>query len=214
MKAAFLILAGLFAVTAAPAQQIYNHPDLKDIIKSQKRIAILPFNTRISYKTQPRSFDPWANRTKELDVASTVQSSLYTFLLDRGTKNRVSFQDVDETNLLLKKAGMADSLFNFSNADIIKTLGVDAIIGGKYEIEHIRTDTDYSRPKRNDSTSTATNTPFISGSAILTITINDASNNGLLWRYYNSATDYSVWSTKDLLDQIVKKASRNLPYTK
>jgi hypothetical protein len=38
----------------------------------------------------------------------------------------VSFQDVDKTNILLKKAGMLDK-YEFTNDEIAKVLGVDAI---------------------------------------------------------------------------------------
>jgi hypothetical protein len=40
----------------------------------------------------------------------------------------VSFQDVEKTNILLKKAGIADKLDEMTKDEVAKALGVDAVI--------------------------------------------------------------------------------------
>ena len=61
-----------------------------------------------------------------------IQSSAYTWLLQRQEKFTVTFQDIDKSNALIKKAGIAyqDITLN-DKGELCKLLGVDAIISGK-----------------------------------------------------------------------------------
>ncbi|WEK17561.1 MAG: hypothetical protein P0Y49_12220 [Candidatus Pedobacter colombiensis] len=108
MKKLFLLAIAAAFGTFSYAQKPYTNPNFKQLSSQHKLIAILPADVKITYKAQPRYFDYEANRDKEIELAYKVQSALYTFLLERGIKSVTSFQDLEKTNVLLKRAGMMD----------------------------------------------------------------------------------------------------------
>jgi len=109
MKKILLTLTVLFALSIhANAQfegskQVFESPKLKEAVKSQKLVAILPFEVKISYRKQPKNFNAEANKSQELSMSKSIQASMYTFLLRKKSDYTVDFQDVDKTNILLKK---------------------------------------------------------------------------------------------------------------
>ncbi|RZK61974.1 MAG: hypothetical protein EOO95_15665, partial [Pedobacter sp.] len=128
MKKIFLTLLVLGVCFSAFAQfegskQIFESPKLKSEKASHKLVAILPFATKISYKKMPKSFNAEANRDQEKTMSKSIQSSMYTFLLRKAGDYTVEFQDVDKTNILLKKAGIADKLDEMTKDEIAKILG-------------------------------------------------------------------------------------------
>ena len=138
-----LFALGLFTLSYSQfegSKQIYEAPNLKEKIKEQKTVAIIPFDVKITYRKQPKNFNLEANREQEKAMSSNIQTSMYTFLLRKKDNYTVSFQDVEKTNILLKKAGMFDKLDQFTRDEIAKVLGVDAVIGGKFEVEQTKTE--------------------------------------------------------------------------
>lgn len=73
-------------------------------------------------------------------MASSIQSSMYTFLLRKASDYSVEFQEVDKTNILLRKSKLIDSLDLMTKDQIAKALGVDAVIYGKYETENTKSE--------------------------------------------------------------------------
>lgn len=190
-------------------KQIYESPNLKEKINVQKTVAIIPFETHITYKKQPKNFNAEANHEQELSLAKNIQSSMYTFLLRKRDKYTVDFQDVDKTNTLLKKAGVLDKLDEMTKDEIAKILGVDALIGGKFEQEQSKT----------EAGALATAVLFgglggKTGYGTLTMTINDGETGDLLWRFFKTMDDNVMSSTDDLIERMMRKVSRNFPYEK
>lgn len=191
------------------SKQVFESPKLKAEIGIHKIVAILPFNTKISYKKQPKNFSVEANRDQEKTMSKSIQSSMYTFLLRRGKDYSVEFQDVDKTNILLKKAGMNDKLDEFTKDEVAKALGVDAVIGGSFETEQTK----------SEAGAIASAVLFggfggKTGTGTLTLTLNNASNGDLLWRFFKTMDDGITTSTDDLVERMMRKVSRNFPYTK
>ncbi|RZK58802.1 MAG: hypothetical protein EOO91_07175 [Pedobacter sp.] len=191
------------------SKQVFESPKLKSEIAIHKTVAILPFNTKISYKKQPKNFNAEANRDQEKTMSKSIQSSMYTFLLRRGKDYSVEFQDVDKTNILLKKAGMLDKLDEFTKDEVAKTLGVDAILGGNFETEQTKT----------EAGAIASAVLFggfggKTGTGTLTLTLNNGSNGDLLWRFFKTMDDSITASTDDLVERMMRKVSRNFPYAK
>lgn len=85
------------------SKQIFESPNLKSEISSHKTVAILPFDVAITYKKQPKNFSDEANKAQEAKLSSSIQNSMYTYLLRKGKDYTVDFQDIDKTNILLKK---------------------------------------------------------------------------------------------------------------
>jgi hypothetical protein len=191
------------------AKQIFENPKLKEEIANHKIVAIIPFKVSIKYRKQPKNFDLDANKEQEKSMATSIQSSMYTFLLRKGGDYTVDFQDVDKTNILLKKAGMLEKMDEFTKDEIAKVLGVDAVIGGTFESEQTR----------SDGAAIATTILFGSvggktGSGTSVLTLNNGKDGELLWRFFKTMDDNIFGCTDDLVERMMRKVSRNFPYSK
>ncbi|MDZ4147004.1 MAG: hypothetical protein U1C58_01835 [Flavobacteriaceae bacterium] len=190
-------------------KQIFESPNLYTEISHHKTIAILPFTCKITYKKQPKNFSAEANKDQEESMATSIQQSLYTFLLRKNDDYFVTFQDADKTNILLKKANVFDKLDELTKDEIAKILGVDAIISGNYE----------SHQSKSNGAAITTAVLFggfggKTGSGTLTLLINNGLDGELLWRFFKTMDDNFAMSTDDLIEKMMRKVSRNFPYEK
>lgn len=209
---ALLVFTSISMPTSAQwgesAKQTFESPNLKSQKALHKTVAIIPFSVRISYKKQPKNFSAEANRDQELSMAKSIQASMFTFLLKKAANYSVTFQDVDKTNILLKKAGMLDKLDEFTKDEIAKVLGVDAIIGGRFEQEQ----------SKSEGAAIASAVLFgglggKTGSGSLFLTLNNGADGELLWRFFKTMDDSIMASTDDLIERMMRKVSRNFPYS-
>ncbi|WP_293874280.1 hypothetical protein [Flavobacterium sp.] len=132
---------------------------------------------------------------------------MYTFLLRKRDNYTVNFQDVEKTNILLKKAGVIDKLDEMTNDEIAKILGVDAIIGGTFESEQ----------SKSEGAAIASVIMFggfrgKTGTGSLIMTLNNGADGELLWRFFKTMDDTLSSSTDDLVEHMMRKVSRNFPY--
>ena len=132
---------------------------------------------------------------------------MYTFLLRKRDNYIVTFQDVEKTNTLLKKAGMLDKLDEFTKDEIAKALNVDAVLGGRFETEQTK----------SEAGAIASAVLFggfggKTGTGTLTLLVNDAKDGELLWRFFKTMDDSIMSSTDDLIERMMRKVSRNFPY--
>ncbi|WP_347159147.1 hypothetical protein [Pontibacter chitinilyticus] len=188
-------------------KQIYQSPNLGPVLPNHKTVAILPFEARISYKKQPKNFSAEANRDQEAALSQNIQSSMYTYLLRKSDAYSVSFQDVEKTNILLRKAGMYENLQSYTREEIAQVLGVDAVIGGKFDME------------QSKSEGAALATAVVlggfggkTGSGSLTMTIHNGKDGELLWRFFKTMDEDITSSTDDVIERMMRKVSRNFPY--
>ncbi|TDD99874.1 hypothetical protein E0F76_00120 [Flavobacterium cellulosilyticum] len=205
----FLFCLFLSFLGHAQSKQIFESPQLKTIISQHKIVAILPYKVSITYKKQPKNFNAEANRDQEKSMSNSIQSSMYTFLLRKRDNYNVSFQDVDKTNILLKKAGILDKLDEYTKDEIAKVLGVDGIIGGVFETEQTK----------SEAGAIASAIIFggfggKTGTGTLTMTLNNGSDGEILWRFFKTMDQGLATSTDDLVESMMRKVSRNFPYIK
>ena len=209
MKKIFTILVLVASLNVIAQKQIFESPKLAEKIAEQKTVAIIPFEVTINYKKQPKNFSAEANKEQERKMSESIQSSMYTFLLRKRDKYSVAFQDVDKTNILLKRAGLLDKLDETTKDELAAVLGVDAVVGGNYEIEQTK----------SEAGAIATAVLFggfggKTGTGSLTLTINDGKDGELLWRFFKTLDDSIATSTDDVVERMMRKVSRNFPYLK
>ncbi|MDQ0969643.1 hypothetical protein QFZ20_005046 [Flavobacterium sp. W4I14] len=213
MKKILLTLAILCCFTVLTkaqfegSKQIFESPKLKETIKTQKTVAILPFEVKISYRKQPKNFNAEANKSQEESMARSIQASMYTFLLRKASDYTVTFQDVDKTNILLKKAGVLGKLDETTKDELAKILGVDAVIGGRFETEQTK----------SEAGAIASAVLFggfggKSGTGTMFLTINNGADGELMWRFFKTMDDSIMSSTDDMVERMMRKISRNFPY--
>ncbi len=214
MKSHFLILVLIFCSTITFAQfegskQIFESPNLTNEVALHKTVAIIPFTTKITYRKQPKNFNSEANHEQEIAMSKSIQNSLYTFLLRKSKNYTVSFQDVNKTNILLKKAGMSDKLDEFTYDEIAKALEVDGVLGGLFESEQ----------SKSEGAALASAIMFggvggKTGTGSLTLTIYNGKDGELLYRFFKTMDDNITSSTDDLVERMMRKISRQFPYEK
>ena len=191
------------------SKQTYSSPKLKDEIAKQKVVAILPFQTAITYKRPPKHYDADANKNEELTIAKNLQQSMYTYLLRKSDKYSVSFQDVDRTNALLKSKGIFDKLDEITQDSVCKVLGVDAVVKCNYSYEKTA-----SEGGAIAKTILFGGLGSKTGSGALTMQIYNGRDGELLWRFYKAMNDNVFGSTDELMERMMKKVARNFPYEK
>lgn len=209
MKKLVLLTLLFLSFNLYSQKQIFESPQLSSATKVHKIVAIIPFVVKITYKKQPKNFSAEANKEQEQKMAKSIQSSMYTFLLRKADKYTVSFQDVEKTNILLKKAGIADKLDEMTKDEIAKILGVDAVISGSFESEQTKTEA-------GAIVSAVIFGGFggKTGSGSLTMMINNGTDGELLWRFFKTMDDNIATGTDDLVESMMRKVSRNFPYLK
>lgn len=211
-KKLLVSLCLLFAVIHAFAQfegakQTYSAPNLKAELAKQKIVAILPFETSITYKRPPKNYDSSANANEELTIAKNLQQSMYTYLLRKADKYTTSFQDVDRTNALLKSKGIYNHLDMITEDSVCKILGVDAVIKCRYSYEKTA-----SEAGAIAKTVLFGGLGSKTGSGALTMQIYNGADGNLLWRFYKAMNDDVMSSTDQLMERMMRKVSRNFPY--
>ena len=210
---AFLLLA---IIAASPlyaqfegAKQTYSDPNLKTELTRHKVVAILPFETSITYKRTPKNYSEEANTNEEKSIASNLQQSMFTYLLRKADKYTVTFQDVSRTNALLKSKGVYDQLDLITADSLCKILNVDAVIKCNYAYE-----------KTASEAGAIVKTVLIggmgskTGSGALTMQLYNGTTGNLLWRFYKAMNDDVMSSSDQLMERMMRKVSRNFPYEK
>ena len=127
----FLLTFILFNANISSGQvnkQIFSSPKLGRVIAEAKTVAILPFNVTISYKRMPKGVNLENIREDEKKEGPQMQQGMYTYLLRKMKDYTVGFQDVEKTNVLLKQAGVYESVDKILPDSLCKILGVDAVI--------------------------------------------------------------------------------------
>ena len=189
------------------AKRVYKSDDFKEAIASHKKVAIIPFTANITYKKKPKDFDAEAVKADEQKLSTTMQQGMYTYLLNKSGKYSVEFQEVERTNVLLKKAGMYDRLAEVLPDSIAKVLGVDAVIKCTYDHEIVG-GSEGGQIAKALLFGGASRT----GSGGLTMQIYDGKKGNLLWRFYKEMNESITSNANEIMDRMMRKVSRNFPY--
>jgi hypothetical protein len=189
------------------SKQIYKAPNYKEIIATHQTVAILPFKANISYKKNPKDFNPEANANEEKKLSLNMQQGMYTYLLRKQDDYTVKLQDVDRTNAILKNANIYDKLDEILADSICKILNVDAVIRCTYNYE--KTSSESGAIVKALLIGTAK-----TGSGSLVMQINDKKNGDLVWRFFKEMNESIYSSSNELMERMMSKVGRNFPYKK
>jgi len=134
---------------------------------------------------------------------------MYGWFLRKADKYHytVTFQDINKTNALLKKANIRyEDLGSTDRGAMAKALGVDAVIQDNIRMEKPMSD------------GAAVAVGLLVGAwgstnkVETTINIHDGQSGNLLWKYDNDASGSVGSSTDKLVDALMKNASKKFPY--
>jgi len=205
--ASTLMLFVLFGKSQS-AKQIFESPDLKSMLYTAKTVAILPFKVSISYKRLPKNVTLDQIKENEKAESGQMQEGMYTYLLRKSKDYTVSFQEVDRTNALLKKAGVFESVDEVLADSLCKILGVDAVIKSSWSYQ--KTGSEGAAIATAVLFGVATNT----GSGQLVMQINRAKDGGMMWRMAKEMNEGAFSSANQLMERMMRKVGRIFPFEK
>lgn len=206
MKSAHLFFGlVLLAAIGSSCAQIYYSPEAKTRAMSHRVIAIVPPTVSIAAK---KKMDAEAIREQQRTESMNFQREMYSWMLRRKMQNKIFLDviDVETTNAKLTKAGYFDGEV-LTPAEMCEILGVDAIITSNYALTKPMSDGAALALGALVGVWGATNTKNV------TMDIHDAMTARSIWNYSHQVSG-SVGSTPaQLVDNLMRAASRRMPYT-
>lgn len=206
MKKNILLLLVLIGLSTNAQKNIYENDKFDQFTKDHKVLAIMPFLTNLDLKDDVSESDLKEREKKE---GYAVQNALEIYFSKRKKKKKfsVEFQNTKNTNAIL-----AQNNINYENIDVytIKQLSeilkVDGIISGNIDLNILLSKgipdefsfLDYFLGDANFGR--------------IGIKISDGSSGKLLWKYEKAINKKSGKNTDDLIDRMMKLASRKFPY--
>lgn len=210
MKTKLTILS-LFITAALLSQtKLYVHDDAKEYVSNTKMIAILPLDTSVKLRPKElKDFTPEQIVEMENAEALGIQKAMYSWFLTRKKRGEllVEVQNPTITNSLLKKAGI-DALKAYEELpmEMCKLLGVEAIVTGKFST---------NKPMSNAAALGLALFGF--GGATQNATANldfIHEDNEVVVNYFKNIKGGLGSSSDDLINILMRKTSRRIPYTK
>lgn len=206
MKNKILLLALLLGTTISAQKNIYESKNFDDLSQHHRVLAIVPFLTNLDLDDGISKEEVKKGEEKE---GYAVQNALETYFSKRKRKKKfsVEFQNTENTNAIL-----AQNNITYKNIDVYtikqlsKLLDVDGIISGNLDLNILL------------SKGIPTEFSFLdyflgdSNYGRIGIKISDGQSGKLLWKYEKKITKKSGKNTNDLIDRMMKLATRKFPY--
>lgn len=190
--------------------KIYKSNEFDDVTSKHKIVAILPADVTIMLRpNQSKKMSADELEKNRETTAYAIQDKMYSWFLRRSDKFKytVKFQDVSKTISLLKDAGLTykDIRLN-SKESMAKLLGVDAVISN------------ITRMDKPMSEGVAVAVGILIGqwgstnNVTTTINIHEAKQGDLIWKYDYVAQGSIGSSPDNLVNALMRNASRKFPY--
>jgi len=214
MKKLVLILSFLTFIFNINAQtNLYENPEFDEIAKTHKIIAVVPFKTQV--KLRPKQMkDMTDEQLHRLEKAEGegIQTAMYSWFLKRkkrGKLQNLEVQDPKVTTALLKRKEINyDNITDFTPQELAKLLEVDAVISGEFE----------TNKPMSEGASVALGLLIgfwgSTNNAVVNMSVHNAEDGILLWNYNKKVRGSIGSSPEDLINILMRKASRRLSYTK
>ncbi|MBT8273730.1 MAG: hypothetical protein KJO77_07985 [Bacteroidia bacterium] len=192
---------------------LYENPEFDEIAKGHEIIAVVPFKTQV--KLRPKQMkDMTESQLYKLEKAEGegIQTAMYSWFLKRkkrGKLENLNVQDPKTTTALLKRNDITyDNITDYTPQELAQILEVDAIISGEFET---------NKPMSEGASVVLGLLVGFWGStnnAIINMTVHNAEDGILLWNYNKKVRGSMGSSPEDLINILMRKASRRLAYTK
>jgi hypothetical protein len=207
------ILPGLIAlllVAGSCSPIVYKAADFDTRTAGHKTVAILPAQVDITLRpAEMEKTSPEQVREMEKKTGESIQDKLYSWLLNRSDKYKftVSFQDISKTNALLYQAGIDyAALKNKTKEELAKLLGVDAVMSIQATM----------KKPMSEGAAIAVGVVFgawgVTNEVQTAITIHEATKGDLVWKYDFMANGSVGRTTENLVNALMRNASRKFPY--
>ena len=211
MKRTFSILFAFFITLVGYSQtKLYVHPDAATYVSNTKTIALIPLATSVKLRPKElKDFTPEQVTEMEKTEALNIQKAMYSWFLTRKKRGEllVDVQNPTVTNSLLKKAGIDPNDANAElPSDLCKILGTEVIMTGTFST---------NKPMSNAAALGLALIGFGGATQNATVNLDFIHNdNEVVVNYYKNQKGGIGSSTDDLVNVLMRKASRRIPYTK
>lgn len=209
MRNLFTILISSFFFYSSAQTKLYVSPEADEYVAATKTIAIVPLKVEIKMRPkQLKDFTSEQITDMELDEAYNIQKSMYSWFLNKKKKGKllVNIQSPKKTNKLLKDAGIDPNISHEELAsDLSGILGVEAIITGTFET---------NKPMSNAA---AIGLALLGvGGATQNVTLNldiIHKDDEIVVNYLKNIKGGLGSSTDDIINVLMRKTARRIPYT-
>ena len=206
MKKILLFSIFFIGLCVNAQKNIYESNKFDFFSEEHKVLAILPFLTNLDLKDDISKDDLNSREEKE---GYAVQNALETYFSQRKKKKKfsVDFQNTKNTNAVLAKNKITyDNIDVYTIKELSDILEVDGIISGSLDLNIL-----LSKGVPDDFSFL----DYFLGDANygrIGIKISDGLTGKLLWKYEKEINKKSGKNTDDLIDRMMKLASRKFPY--
>ncbi|WP_430927938.1 hypothetical protein [Polaribacter marinivivus] len=213
MKKILFLLAFVVSTSILAQTNLYENPKFDAIAKNHQSIGIIPFKATVKLRPkQMAKMSPEQFKRLEISEGKSIQTAMYSWFLKRKKRGKllsIEVQDPNKTMALLGKEGITqENLSNYTPEEIAKILGVDALISGTYN----------TNKPMSEGASVALGVLIgfwgTTNSATVNMSVHNASDGVLLWNYNKKVRGSIGSSPEDLINVLMRKASRRLSYTK
>jgi len=201
-----LLIIPLFSLQAQ--KNIYQSDKFESLSENHKILAILPFITNLELKEDVNESDLTRLEARE---GYAVQDALQTYF-GRGKKRKkfsVDFQNTKNTNAILAQKNITyENIDTYTIKELSEILKVDGIVSGNMNLNILLSE---------GVTSNFSFIDYILGDANygrIGIKVSDGNSGKLLWKYEKEINKKSGRNTTDLIESMMKKATRKFPYDK
>ena len=203
----FSIIFSLSAQT-----KLYVHPDADTYVSKTKTIAILPLKVQVKLRPKElKDFTPEQIIEMGKNESLDIQKGMHSWFLTRKKRGTllVDVQNPSRTNALLKKKGIdIHSYDEYLPSELGKILGVETIITGSYET---------NKPMSNGAAiglAVLTGGMFATNSATMNMDFFSTTDDELVVNYLKKIKGSLGSDAQDLINVLMRKVSRRIPYTK
>lgn len=205
LRTYFLLLLSAAGCFAFGQKEIYENPRFQELSGHHRTLAILPFKTYLTLEN--------INGKQEQELAKregyAVQAALESYFSPKNKRRKsyVDFQNVSRTNALLRQHDITyDNVDLFTTKQLCEILGVDGLISGHLNLsvllskglpegfnilEWFGVSSNYGR---------------------IGLKISDGESGKLLWKYEKEINRKTGKDTRELIEKMMRKASRKFPY--
>jgi hypothetical protein len=183
--------------------KIFHSPDARTLADKQQIIAIIPPAISIAAN---RKIEAEAIIEQQRTESVNFQNEIYSWMLKRKMQGKINkeIQEIETTNALLQKAGYPET--RMTTAELCEALGVDGIMSSNFGL---------SKPM-SDGAAVALGVLVgawgSTNEVRATISISDCENKKLIWNYEHKLSGGVGSSPSRIVDQLMRKASRKMPY--
>ena len=206
MKKIVFVFILLTTVMASAQKNIYENIRFDELTDNHEVLAIVPFIAHLELK---KAVDRDELKVLAKKEGYAVQNALETYFSKRKKRKKfnVDFQNINNTNAILAQNNIDyNNIDTYTTQELCKILEVNGIISGNLNLNILLSEgvpTDFSI------------LDYFSGNANygrIGVKVSDGETGKLLWKYENEISKKTGKNTTELIDKMMKTASRKFPY--